>query len=260
MEFILPCVARPRVIIASPDANVAVKLIASLNPKRYRVEHIHDFNEGLLRAELVLAHAAVIHLEAAPPEIVKRCGQSVDRGLSIVLVSASPEVEAASLHLGGRFLPIPFQVQDCKRVVFRAVSDAHAQRSEEQPLIGRSAASSSGRERRVMLLLADGECAEIMAAVVRSQLSVTCDVATSAADGIALLTRSYECVVADPELIFTSEEGASLARKLARRGLTVLPLGLSDGMDASIAGQLAWDVVPQVRRTLAARDKLSRVS
>ena len=259
-------------IIASPDANVTVKLIASLNPKRYRVEHIHDFNEGLLRAELVLAHAAVVHLEEADPDAIRRCQQTIDHGLAIVLVSADEEVEVAAAQIGARHVPIPFGVQDVKRVVFRAVSDAHAARSEEHPATGKSQAAPGGarEERRVMLLLGDQDAAQIMAAVVRSQLSVGCDTASSAAEVIAQLSRGYECLVADPELLVTCEDGVSLARKLARRGVPVVPLmfpgrplnalDTGDDLDASNAGQLAWAIVPQVRRSLLARDKVTRAA
>ncbi len=257
-------------IIASPDANVSVKLIASLNPKRYRIEHIHDFNEGLLRAELVLAHAAVVHLEHAHSEVLRRCAQAIDRGLAIVLVSAAAEVEQAAVEIGARWVPIPFGVQDVKRVVFRAVSDAHAARTEDRPTGKSNAAPNQRDERRVMLLVGDNDAAQIMAAVMRSQLAVACDTAASSAEVIVQLSRGYECLIADPDLLLTCEEGVSLARKLARRGVPVVPLvypgrplnALDTGhdLDASNAGQLAFEIVPQVRRSLMARDRLARAA
>jgi ActR/RegA family two-component response regulator len=253
--------ARPRVIIASPDANVAVKLIASLNPKRYRVEHIHDLDEALLRAELVLAHSAVVHVADATADIKKRFLQSIDRGLTLVLVSPSATVADAAAEIGARYLSVPFAVQDVKRVVYRAVSDAHALRSDDQLSGARSVAmQSANTERRVVLLVRDLDAAQIMAAVFRSQLAVGCPTATKAVEVIAQLADGVDCLVADAELLVTSEEGASLARKLARRGVPVVPLGMSEELDSSSAGQLAWSIVPQVRRILAARDKPARAA
>jgi len=63
---------------------------------------------------------------------------------------------------------------------------------------------------------------------------------------------------ARPALLLGSEDGAKLARKLARRGVAVVPLNANEELDAASAGQVAWSILPQVRRSLQARERLTR--
>jgi len=256
-------VARPRVIIASQDPEVAVKMIASLNPKRYRVEHIFDVSEALLRAELVLAHCAVVHMAGYDERIARRCQQSVERELALVIVSKSEKAERNARELGARFVSLPFTTNDLKRSVFRAVSHAHQLRSDQRNNPGKSAPplySSSNPKpiQRLLLLTNNSVTGSVMAAVMKSQLGVSCDTATSAREAMTNLEETYDCVIADPELLMVSEDGAAVARKLARRGIPVIPLAPQGEVDVTSAGQAAWDIMPQIRRSLGARDKITQ--
>jgi hypothetical protein len=239
-------------------------MIAALNPKRYRVEHIQDVSEALLRAELVLAHAAVVHAPTASDDLERRARRSVERGLALVFVSAAPEAQAMSHRLGCRFVHAPFDLNDLKRAVFRAVSEAHQGRTDEQQSasyerdkLGSAAPRASPR---VLLMIHDTMTGSVMGAVLSSQLGVSCETATSAAAALGLLDDAVACVIAHPELLMATEDGVAVARKLARRGVPVVALGPADGFDATSAGQAAWDIMPQVRRSLQARDKLRRVA
>lgn len=239
-------------------------MIAALNPKRYRVEHIHDVSEALLRAELVLAHAAVVHAPAPSEDIVRRCQRSVERGLALVFVSAAPEVQAMSHRLGCRFVQAPFDLNDLKRAVFRAVSEAHQKRLDEEHSTSyerdRLGSSLPQPAPRVLLMVLDAMTGSVMAAVLSSQLGVSCETATSAAAALSMLDEAVACVIAHPELLMATADGAAVARKLARRGVPVVALGPAEEFDATLAGQAAWDIMPQVRRSLQARDKPRRVA
>lgn len=249
-------VARPRVIITSPDASVTVNLIASLNPKRYRVEHIHDLSEALLRAEFVLAHAVIAHVDELDESVNKRLTRAIDRGISLVVVSNSATVAIAAKALGAHPLRFPYAIHDVKRTVLDAVSEAHALRSSDSAVVSRGEPRSLTQ--RVVVLVSERDAAEIMAATLRSQLAVSCDATPSANDAMGELVRGFDCLVTRPSFLLGSEDGAKLARKLARRGISIVPLSPSEDLDASTAGQIAWALVPQVRRSLQARARLTR--
>ncbi len=74
-----------------------------------------------------------------------------------------------------------------------------------------------------------------------------------------MLDEEVDCVVADPELLLATAEGAQVAQELARRGVPVVPLTAGDQLDVSSAGQAAWDIVPHVRRSLTARGRVQAV-
>ena len=246
--------ARPRVILACKDAEAAVKMIGSLNPKRYRVEHLQDLNEALLRAELVLAHALVIHAPSAgvpPSQLLKRCRGTAER-VTPVFVSPSPELSEIATQLGGRYLDEPFEVPSFKRAVYRAVSKTEDRRQRKHP---RTRRLRKRPARRVLILTTQGVNGAVMAAVLRNQLDVVCEVATSGRDALTLLADSTDCVVAEVHMLITTEPGAVVAHELARRGIPMIPLKERAARDPAEAGQAAWDIVPQVRRSLTARDK-----
>jgi voltage-gated potassium channel Kch len=244
------------VIITSPDSSVTVKLVASLNPRRYRIEHIHDLSEALLRAEFVLAHAIVVHLEELGDGLARRLTSAQEHGVSVVLVSSSEDVVTRASELGVYVLRSPFGVTDVKRKVLEAVSDAHLGRSGDAPVSSRR--PSRPELHRVVLLVGERDAAEIMAALMRSQLGVACDTAATADDATRLLARGFDCLVARSGLLLGSEAGAALARKLARRGVPVVPLAATEDLDAGNAGAVAWALIPLVRRSLAARSRLTR--
>jgi CheY-like chemotaxis protein len=228
-------------------------MMGSLNPKRYRVEHLHDLNEALLRAELVLAHALVIHAPSTglpPDQLIKRCQGTAER-VTPVFVSGAPAVAEAAAQLGGRYLSEPFDVPSFKRAVYRAVSKTDDRRQRRHPVKRRPARQT---KRRVVILTTQGTNGAVMAAVLRNQLQVVCEVATTGRDGLDLLAQPTDCVVAEVHMLVTSEPGAALAHELARRGIPVIPLKQASTRDASDAGQAAWDIVPQVRRSLTARE------
>jgi CheY-like chemotaxis protein len=250
-------VARPRVILSCKDAEAAVKMIGSLNPKRYRVEHLQDLNEALLRAELVLAHALVIHVPStglSADELLKRCRGTAER-VTPVLLSPSPEVSDVATQLGGRFLDECFEVPSFKRAVYRAVSKTEDRRQRQHP---HRRQVRRRPKQRVVLLTTQAASGAVIAAVLRNQLGVACEVATSGQDALQLLGDATDCFVAQVHMLITTESGAAAARELARRGIPVIPLKEGGGRDPSEAGQAAWDIVPQVRRSLTARDHLAR--
>ncbi|MBM4358824.1 MAG: hypothetical protein FJ096_12035 [Deltaproteobacteria bacterium] len=248
--------ARPRVIITSPDSSVTVKLIASLNPRRYRIEHIHDRDEALLRAEFVLAHAVILHMDEFGESQAKRLDATREHGVSTLVVSSSEEVLAAARARRHRVLATPFGVMDIKRTVLEAVSEAHHERGVDAAVSSRRASRPDAK--RVVLLLGERAAAEIIGALLRTQLGVACDTAASPGDAIRLLARGIDCLVARTGLLLGTEDGASLARKLARRGVPVVPLTSTEDLDPGNAGQVAWALMPQIRRALAARTRLTR--
>jgi hypothetical protein len=246
-------VARPRVIIASPEAGVTVRLVASLNPKRYRIEHLHDASEALLRAEFVIAHAVVLHVSELDDQLRRRLESARVHGVGLVLVGDSDEVEKLADEVDAHHLRTTFTVPEVKRRVLDAVSDAHLERSSEPSLPSRRDMRTVVR--RVLLVLEEREAAEVMAALIRGQLSVACDVACSIDAALDDLERGFDCVVSRPGQLLGSAAGAELARKLARRGIPVVPIPAAEELEASTAGQLAWSLVPQIRRTLTARER-----
>lgn len=261
-------VARPRVIITSPDANVTVKLIASLNPKRYRLEPIQDLSESLLRAEFVRAHAVLAHIEDFDEPIRKSLTSALDRGVSLVIVANNANTVSEAIQLGALALCFPIKVLDVKRAVLDAVTHAHSQRmegSDGKTLDAGDASAPSAalpvtierpeklHVQRVLLMLGERDAGEIMAATLRSQLGLACVTAFDPADALTQLSRGFDCLVTRPGLLLGSAEGAKLARKLLLRGVSIVPISASDELDVSTAGQIAWALVPQVRRSLKAR-------
>lgn len=252
--YILATVGRPRVILASSDAEAAVQMIGALNPKRYRVEHIHDVNEALLRARIVLAHAVVVHGHDLD-ESVLRDVSNIAKRVTPVFVSRSPEMQAVADRLDARFVADPIDRPTFKRAVYRAVSKTQDRRHRSRSV------PAGERARPLVLLLHQNQVeAAVMAAVLRTQLGATCEVATSAFDALNRVmdqTTPIACLLADPELLMSTSEGASIARNLGRAGIPVVPLNLLGDLDVSSAGQVAWDIAPQVRRSMTARKTLN---
>lgn len=242
--------ARPRVILASEDAEAAVNMIGALNPKRYRVEHIFDLSEAMLRAELVLAHTLVVHVPQNDEATLKRCAGRSER-VSLVLVSSAPEVEMFAVESGARFVSDPFGTDEFKRAVFRAVAAAHDRRGHSHTRL--KVPEESTPKQRVVLLTADAVHGSVMAAVIHRELDVVCVATDTAHNALRLLDDRVDCLVADPELLMTDIDGVTIARRLAREGVPVIPLATAAEIDVSTAGQVAWDIVPQVRRSLMAR-------
>jgi hypothetical protein len=248
---ILYRVARPRVILACNDAEAAVRMIGALNPKRYRVEHIFDLSEALLRSEIVLAHSLVIYTRKPGPDLLRQCRHSAER-VTPVIVSPDPEGGKLARSLDGRYVPEPFDVADFKRAVYRAVSrtEERRQRARVEPR-----ESQMRSRRRVLLLCTSRSKGSIMAAVLQGQLHVTCEVATSSYEAMLAIEGPLACIVAEPELLMQEHDGLLLARELSRRGVPLMAVKARDDGDVAEAAQAAWDVVPQLRRSLTARDK-----
>ncbi|MEZ4440426.1 MAG: hypothetical protein R3B72_15120 [Polyangiaceae bacterium] len=222
-------------------------MIGSLNPKRYRVEHNFGLAEGVLRAKIVLAHAIVVHTESVDVEAMRDLEAIAER-CTPILVSADPHWEDAARELGGRFVQEPFETHVFKRSVYRAVSKTQDRRHQ-----GFLADSSTRRAERIVLLQRSPSQSAVMAAVLRNQLGTVCECATEASDVLGVLEAfDVGCVVAEPELLLASADGALLAGELARRGIPVVPLTSDEDLDVSSAGQAAWDIAPHVRRTLTA--------
>lgn len=230
-------------------------MVSSLNPRRYRVEHIHDLSEAALRAEIVLAHALVIHSTDPDEALGRQCASAAER-LGIVLVSSSPHANDVALSLGGRWVQEPFDVPELKRAVYRAVS-----KTEDRRHRARLAPRSSHLQslQRVLIITEAHVKGAVMSAVLRNQLSVTCDVATNTHDALRYLADDeVHCVAAEIETLMSGPDGAELARALSTRGIPVIPIKPSEELDVADAGQAAWDIVPQVRRSLTAKDRGDR--
>ncbi len=234
-------------------------MIAALNPKRYRVEHIFDLSEALLRAKIVLAHALVVHPDSVDAQALADVEHIAER-CTPVIVSDDHGLRDFADRLGGRFVSEPLEVHTFKRAVYRAVS-----RTQEQRQRARGQRDSGPRDmQRVVMLHSRTSQAAIMAAVLRNQVGAGCEAASSPRDVLLLLDDIHrggvDCVVADPALLMNTEDGAQLARALARRGIPVIPLNGVDQLDVSSAGQVAWDIAPHVRRTLSARKQKIRAA
>jgi CheY-like chemotaxis protein len=245
-------VARPRVILACEEAEIAVRMIAALNPKRYRVEHMFDLSEALLRAKIVLAHALVIHPESFDDEILREALGITDR-VSAVVVSSDPAGSEFAETIGARFVPDPFDVATFKRAVYRAVS-----RTQDQRQRTRHDSPPTGVRRvgRVLVLHDHPAQAAVMAAVLRNQLGVTTEAVSTTREALETLDDSVDCVVASPEILMATADGAQLAKRMTQHGIPVVPLDARELGDVSEAGRLAWDIAPRVRRSLSARDKV----
>lgn len=231
-------------------------MIAALNPKRYRVEHIFDIAEAVLRAKIVLAHAIVVHIDSVTEEACKDIDAIAER-CTAVIVSSDPSHRKLAEGLSGRFVTEPFDVHMFKRAVYRAVSRTQERRHHG----GRSAHatiadSQTRRPQRIALLHGSQVQAAVMAAVLRNQLGASCDTASTPSEVLAMLDEDVDCVVADPELLLATPEGAQVAQQLARRGVPVVPLPSREELDVSSAGQAAWDIAPHVRRSLTARGRI----
>jgi hypothetical protein len=228
-------------------------MIGSLNPKRYRVEHLFDLAEGVLRAKIVLAHSIVVHLASVDRAALRDLEAIAERCTAVIVSSDASRKELAE-RLDGRFVAEPLETHVFKRAVYRAVSKTQERRHRD----GRAITDSGTRTpQRVALLHPSAVQAAVMAAVLRNQLGAACDIATTPGEVLKLLEREFHCVVADPTVLLTTPEGAQVAQQLARRGVPVVPLTGRDHLDVSSAGQAAWDIAPQVRRSLTARMKVA---
>jgi hypothetical protein len=254
MSLYYPIVARPRVILACQDAETAVRMIAALNPQRYRVEHLNDLNEALLRARIVLAHAVVIHGDGVDEAILREVVQLADR-VTPVFVSRDGTLRATAAELDARYVDDPFDVAIFKRAVYRAVSKTQDRRQR-----ARDRTSEMRPMQRILLLYPHQVQAAVMSAVLRDQLGAPCDVAVSARQALEVLDPTVDCVVADPQTLMATNEGAQVALTLARLGIPVIPLCHREPLDVSSAGQAAWDIAPQVRRSMVARNKIARAA
>ena len=138
--------------------------------------------------------------------------------------------------LGGRYVPEPFEVHTFKRAVYRAVSKTQDRRHRSR---GNVRESHTRQVRRMIVLHAKQAQAAVMAAVLRTELQASCDVAVTPRDVNMLLDSvdppGADCLIADPALLMNTEDGADLARLLARRGIPVIPLASLDNMDMSSA-------------------------
>ncbi len=229
-------------------------MIAALNPKRYRVEHIHDVNEALLRARIVLAHALVVHGHELD-EAVLRDMSNIAKRVTPVFVSRSLQMQVVADRLDARYVPEPIDKPTFKRAVYRAVSKTQDRRHR-----ARSGMNGDEAKPLVLLLHQNQVEAAVMAAVLRTQLGATCQVATNARDALSKVLNSetpIACLLADPELLMSTSEGASIAHNLGRSGVPVVPLNLRSDLDVNSAGQVAWDIAPQVRRSMTARKTLN---
>jgi hypothetical protein len=70
-----------------------------------------------------------------------------------------------------------------------------------------------------------------------------------------MLREDVSCVVAEPELLLGAADGVRLAAELARRGASLIPLSSDRWGEVATAGQMAWDLVPQLRLSLNARNQ-----
>jgi len=228
-------------------------MIDALNPRRYRVEHLFDVSEALLRAELVLAHCLVVHATDDDDTILKHCASCSQR-VSLVLVSRHSRVREFARQAGARFASEPITTTAFKQAVLHAVADAQTHR-RKTPSELEQVESAENAAPKVLLLARDPGHSTVMAAVFKGELAIRCDVASNAAEALVKLHAGIDCLVADPELLMTHDDGVAMARELASIGVPVIPLATAGTIDDASAGQIAWDIVPQIRRCLAARLK-----
>lgn len=229
-------------------------MIRALNPKRYRVEHIFDLSEALLRAKIVLAHAIVFHPEGFGAALnfstVKEFKQLLPRCTPVV-VSAEARHRSLALELEARFVDEPFEVPLFKRAVYRAVSKTEDRRQRRR----RPTASGSRRLHRVILLNPSRNEGSVMAAVLENELQASVETVTSPRAALPHLGAA-DCVIAPPRSVLSTPAGAELAQEMARLGVPLVPLPPNEGGDPSQAGQIAWAIAPRVRRSLHARERV----
>ncbi|MCC6525351.1 MAG: hypothetical protein IT373_22045 [Polyangiaceae bacterium] len=231
---------RPRVIVATEDPSLAVDMMAAFDPKRYRVEHVFDSTEALLRAEVVLAHVVVLQVSELDEDLAKRCARRSHR-VSLVLVSERPEVLGAADQLGARAVALPFSAVDLRTTVFESIAQAKGSRPHLKATPDR---------RRVLILAETAEHASVVGAVLEKDLGVECLTATDLTQAALALRGRPACVVADAALLVDGELGPAFVRYLEEFRVALVHLPPSQGVDVSEAGQAAWDVIPQLRRAL----------
>ena len=218
-------------------------MLAAFDPKRYRVEHVFDHTEALLRAEVVLAHVVVLQLAELDPDLAKHCGRRSTR-VALVVVGASESARRPALDVGARFLLRPFTDFELRATVFESIAHAKGSNPATRP---------EQKRPRVLVLAETSEHASVVGAVLEKDLGVECAVATDLTQAALALRRRPDCVVADAALLVDGDLGPAFVRHLEDFGIALIHLPPSHGVDVSEAGQAAWDVMPQLRRALEGR-------
>src|SRR5690606_35813071 len=112
-------------------------------------------------------------------ESVLRDVTQIARRVTPVFVSRSPRMQEVAEQLDARFVPEPIDTPTFKRAVYRAVSKTQDRRHRARN------GATHDRSRPFVLLLHQNQMeAAVMAAVLRSQLGATCEVATSAREAL----------------------------------------------------------------------------
>jgi DNA-binding NtrC family response regulator len=108
---------------------------------------------------------------------------------------------------------------------------------------------------RLVLLAARGHNAiEVVSGLVRSSLGVRCVSARTAAEALGALHGEprIKAVLLDRRLTVEAE-GRDLHALIAERGIPVVPLRVPEDDEPAAVGRNAWEVIPPLRKALAAR-------
>lgn len=243
---------RPRVVIAANAPEIAVAIISALNPKRYRVEHMLDWNEAILRAELVLAHAIVLHEPELSESFLRRCDQTIDRSISLVFVSESEATLRIARKLQAEVISLPIHRSKVKRTIHQAVAAAYTMRNDPKPSTRRYVSATHPLQ-KVMILLESEVQSEVFSSVLKSRMRVACSPCYNHEEALGKLDEGFDCCIVQSQSLMLSAQGAYLAQQLAKKGIPVLLLRMPRQADVSAVGQCAWDIMPQLRRVLASR-------
>ena len=218
----------------------------ALNPKRYRIEHYKDVNEATLRANFMHAHVLIVHANEVNASL--RALETDDEGrVERVLISEAPAVQQFARQIGAQFVSEPFERQDLKRAVYRAVKLIEHRRKNQGPRSVRNEAPS------ILVLLSSKTAGDVVAGVLRSALGCECTVVTDLFDALVGLEHTVGCVVTETSLMAQSPEARQFAKAVAKRAIGVIPVRSVDAADEEAIGRLAWDLVPKVRLSLNAR-------
>lgn len=251
--------ARPRVILACDSAEAAIQLGSSLDERRYRVENSFDLSEALLRAQLVMAHTVVVHAPHPDMELQRRLAAVPANRFTVLVVSPDRRGLDVARAVGAAFLREPYEQEELRSAVFATVARARDVRRQQHV---RRAPSPSGARapQRVLILSHNLAALPTISAVLHSQLGTSCVPAASVEEALARIEEAeIDCVVADPAVLCVRGAGAQLARRLVRESVSVVALGPHHDTDDSAAAEVAWQLVPQVRRAMEARERLRGV-
>lgn len=250
--------ARPRVLIATPHAPVAVTMTTALEARGYRVSHVFDRSVAAARAEIELDDALVMQLDEGTPRQLESYVAQCPR-VGLVFVSACPRVTTAAALMQLGVVPQPYTSTELVRAVQRAVAWSHPRKRHSSP--GAGQLSGTHRIDHVLVIASDASAGEVVAGLIRHSLGIRCTAVRDLDEARQSMAQPVVAVLAAPDCLLPDAGGAAFVRELVAAQIPLLPLETDgDRSDAALAAA-AWKIIPELRRALddAAAPRSSQV-